>query len=848
MHHDQRIVWPHSSIGEPLVHGDGGGSIFRHLGCIEFRIRRSNAERQQNIPLAHHRMARPQRAGSRNTYGVHPAAGDDVVADARRCAARPGEERAARASMKINREIVMPAPQSSNQRKIGAKSSRCVRAADDDHFVKVRVRADYGCGFFLDDIRDARVGIMSAESADGGSREHDVADEPQPDQQDVQARLFFDCRLVDKHNGNVVLDRIDPMARVAFEAGAVMHENDGGFAVRARKNFEEFSVERHEQRSSMGNAQNYSRKGTIETYMKRALLVALTLIAGTSAAFAQAKPAPAEPAGGAYYEFMIGLHLESQGDNAGASAAYQRAERLDPKSAEIPAALAELYVRMNRPTDAIAAGERAVNANPTNPEANWILGTLYARMADMPNTREPDRRSYMQRAIANLEKANRNAHPAVTIILSRLYIAERQYDKAIALLAPFVTEQPEQVEAVALLADAYQATDRDAEAITLLEQSVEESPELFSTLGQVYQDAGRWGDAARAYQGAVEQRPQNLSLRAQWATALLNAGDSQRAREVLEEGSAGSSRNSRALYLLSEAQRRTRDFAAAEVTARRLISLDSKALGGPRQLAQIFRDQREHQKIVVLLEPIITPRLKAADAADLTSDTFRSTYFDLATAYEALRQFDKAIALLTQARALSPTEPLVDIRLARSQQEAGKGEDAVRTLQAAVTRFPKEPGVMLSLGSALERDGKYKEAEGIFRQVIATDPTNADALNSLGYMFAERGQRLDEAVSLVERALAIEPENGAYLDSLGWAYYKQNRFEQAEKPLRDAAKQLPTVSVIQDHLGDVLNKRGLYQEAIDAWQMAIDGDGESISRSELDGKIKSARQRLGRKK
>jgi tetratricopeptide (TPR) repeat protein len=115
-------------------------------------------------------------------------------------------------------------------------------------------------------------------------------------------------------------------------------------------------------------------------------------------------------------------------------------------------------------------------------------------------------------------------------------------------------------------------------------------------------------------------------------------------------------------------------------------------------------------------------------------------------------------------------------------------------------------------------------------------------------MFAERGQRLDEAVALVERALAIEPDNGAYLDSLGWAYYKQNRFEQAEKPLRDAAKQLPTVSVIQDHLGDLLNKRGLFQEAIDAWQMALDGDGESISRSDVDDKIKSARQKLGRKK
>ena len=58
------------------------------------------------------------------------------------------------------------------------------------------------------------------------------------------------------------------------------------------------------------------------------------------------------------------------------------------------------------------------------------------------------------------------------MMLARLYIADEQHDKAVALLVPFVSDQPEQVEAVALLAEAYQATDRDADAIALLEKSV----------------------------------------------------------------------------------------------------------------------------------------------------------------------------------------------------------------------------------------------------------------------------------------------------------------------------------------------------------------------------------------
>jgi tetratricopeptide (TPR) repeat protein len=115
-------------------------------------------------------------------------------------------------------------------------------------------------------------------------------------------------------------------------------------------------------------------------------------------------------------------------------------------------------------------------------------------------------------------------------------------------------------------------------------------------------------------------------------------------------------------------------------------------------------------------------------------------------------------------------------------------------------------------------------------------------------MLAERAQKLDAAIGLVQQALAIDPGNGAYLDTLGWVYYKQNRIEQAEAPLREAAGKLPGVSVIQDHFGDVLNKRGSLEEAIASWQRALAGDGDSIARSVIDDKIKSARQRLGRKK
>ena len=53
-----------------------------------------------------------------------------------------------------------------------------------------------------------------------------------------------------------------------------------------------------------------------------------------------------------------------------------------------------------------------------------------------------------------------------------------------------------------------------------------------------------------------------------------------------------------------------------------------------------------------------------------------------------------------------------------------------------------------------DKQKKFADAEAAFRQVLARDPENAAALNYLGYMLAERGERLDESVDYLKKALA----------------------------------------------------------------------------------------------
>jgi tetratricopeptide (TPR) repeat protein len=207
---------------------------------------------------------------------------------------------------------------------------------------------------------------------------------------------------------------------------------------------------------------------------------------------------------------------------------------------------------------------------------------------------------------------------------------------------------------------------------------------------------------------------------------------------------------------------------------------------------------------------------------------------------------EQAIALLEATAKAHPDDPSSAVALAQLYSDENRGPQAVAVLQDAQTKFPDDGSVAFELGAVYDKMKRFPEAETAFRTLLKQQPENAAAMNYLGYMLAERGERLDESVDLLKRALELEPDNGSYLDSLGWAYFKKDKLDLAADNLKRAADQQKNNSVIQDHYGEVLFKLGRYQDAIAAWNRALNGDGDSIDRGDIDRKIKTARQKIGK--
>ena len=200
--------------------------------------------------------------------------------------------------------------------------------------------------------------------------------------------------------------------------------------------------------------------------------------------------------------------------------------------------------------------------------------------------------------------------------------------------------------------------------------------------------------------------------------------------------------------------------------------------------------------------------------------------------------------ILRDPAAKAEPEPLVLYLYAAAQRLTGDLAGAEATARRLRTAAPEDPRGMYVLAQVLEARGDLEGAEEALRDLLKRDPKDATALNYLGYMFAERGQRLDEAVELVQRALKLEPENPSFLDSLGWAYFKQGKLDLADAPLTTAASKMPNNSVVQDHLGDLRFQQRRYADAAAAWERSLAGDGESIDRPRILKKIQDAKSRM----
>jgi predicted O-linked N-acetylglucosamine transferase (SPINDLY family) len=182
---------------------------------------------------------------------------------------------------------------------------------------------------------------------------------------------------------------------------------------------------------------------------------------------------------------------------------------------------------------------------------------------------------------------------------------------------------------------------------------------------------------------------------------------------------------------------------------------------------------------------------------------------------------------LTAALAVRPDFPEAQIVRGHVRRSLGRWRDAAADLAAGIAARPDDAAARAALAQSRlsqaaeeHRAGRYAEAESGYRQVLAGDGQNADALNLLGILAHELG-RFTEARECYRRLLVVAPERAEVHYNLGLVERELGQWDAAVAALSRALSLKPDLASAHYALGHALQELDRIEEALACYERAV---------------------------
>ncbi len=180
----------------------------------------------------------------------------------------------------------------------------------------------------------------------------------------------------------------------------------------------------------------------------------------------------------------------------------------------------------------------------------------------------------------------------------------------------------------------------------------------------------------------------------------------------------------------------------------------------------------------------------------------------------ALQQGDpqRAVDLIGRAVAVNPSAAAFHANLAEAYRALGQLDRAVGCCQLALRLQPEYPEAANNLGLVLLAQGKPQAAAAQFREALRLRPGAAMVHNNLGNAVRLQGDRM-QALAHFRRALEIDPNLAEAHSNLGQLLLELHRPDEAERFCREAVRLRPNFPEAHNNLGNVLRELAQLPEA-----------------------------------
>jgi len=521
-----------------------------------------------------------------------------------------------------------------------------------------------------------------------------------------------------------------------------------------------------------------------------------------------------------YYYYTDAQLALKQGRVDQAIQSLTKASELDPASVFLYMELASIYMGQKKKQLALVTLEKGLAVDPNYVEALVFYGNINH------NLKQTDQAKQAYQKVIQLAP---DKEERVYLLLGSIWMDEGNLDQAFTVYQGLVDNFPASFAGYFFMGKIFSEKGHTEKAENALFQALELEPDLEEArfeLLKIYRASGDHAKMESIYAELLEKNPKNIR-------AAIELGLFQFKNELADLGA----------HVLNDLGVRS--------------GQDQEII---RKLVQDYIDPKAYDDAVIILEGMLKG---APHSSDL--------HYLVGVSYAGQDDDDNAMRHLKQVVSDNRFYENAVVRIAGIYQDQEKMTQAIDTLKGAIDKDPNNPEFMLYLGSFYEEIEAYADAESILKsglnidpdhiqihfrlgvvydkwgnksasitrmqKVIELDPKNANALNYLGYTYADMGKNLDEAESLIRKALKYKPDDGYITDSLGWVFYKKGNFEKALIFLKKAAKLAPEDPIILEHVGDAYLKINDKENALKYYQESLKkktDDAQSIEKKISD--------------
>lgn len=559
--------------------------------------------------------------------------------------------------------------------------------------------------------------------------------------------------------------------------------------------------------------------------------------AGTAADTALAiAPAAAEAL------YQRGSVFHAQGDLRAALAAYDRALQADSKHVEARVARIGISLDLGQFSEATKDVAALRSAVPTEPRGAYMRALLAERSGDIPASQSALKevtelidpipfgflryrpQLLMLNGLAHFglkqnEKAKQyleaflrvQSDSPVSKLLSRIYMADRNYALAINVLEPYLRAQPGDGQALTLLANAHMASGRNVKATALMQEALksQDSPAFRTTLGLSLIGSGRTADGISELEAAYRKDPRQVQAATTLIRMYLQTSQARKAVPVAEQLVKAQGSNAFFHNLLGMALGQSGNLTGARASFEKAIALDGRLQQAKLNLSRLDIAVKAYDAATTRLNDLL--KINTADSEAL---------YELAVIAERKGQLTEAQRWLEKARdAAGASNATWDLALIDFHLRHDQTDLALDSAKSASAKRPEDMKVLLAYSRAQIAKGDTVAAKSSLN--TATRLAEYDPQLQVRIAILQMSAKnLAGAAYSLEKALSGHPNFLPALEKMAQVELRQGNYESAEKRARDIIAQHPKLPIGYSLQGDIALARQQMAGAIDGYRKA----------------------------